>query len=375
MDPAPDVCGGNNTTLSLWCIRQKGGIPQNRCFSTRHKASLHRTGDPDLFRILATLVTRIDSGGGTTHTRSMSTPQITAVTHPGHHHGDEVLATWFLQQVFKDQITIVRSSEADVMKRADILYDCGGVCDPDAGRFDHHSGAVLPAPYEGRICGYATAGLIWRKWGVAIVRGLAASLGSPTWETAMVAKDEMEKEEIIGMVARRLDMDMVAPVDAWDQGIRPDKRGHFGFLPMQWLLSHLEFNAAVTAMGEMFLFRLRALLNGEGDAWKLRGDLMENGETEFYDTPGGILVVAGQHRVDVVAAKIMLREVLNASCLGVISPLRKGTRWALFLTQPLPTNVKIPATVEHLHNRKCFYHSQREELKCLALSAGHTGTG
>jgi hypothetical protein len=258
------------------------------------------------------------------------------------------------------------------MRDADILYDCGGVCDPRVGRFDHHSGAVTPAPYEGRICGYATAGLVWRQWGKGIVKVFAEELGSPAWTASMEMRDELEQDEMLNMVVRRLDMDFVASVDAWDQGMRPERKNSIGFLPMQWLLSHLDFDTAVTAIGEMFLFRLRAVLNGEGDAWKLQTDLMENGETEFYDTPGGILVVAGQHRVDVIAARIMLRKVLDQRCLGVISPLRQGTRWALFLTEPLPHTVGIPDTIEHLSNRRCFYHSQKETLKSLAVSAGHT---
>jgi len=258
------------------------------------------------------------------------------------------------------------------MKTADILYDCGGVCDPRIGRFDHHSGAVTPAPYPERVCGYATAGLVWRQWGRDIVRALSEEFGTTSWSLLMQGKDELEQAELLDMVARRLDIDLVAPVDAWDQGMRPDRKGGYCFLPMQWLLSQLEFETAVKAVGEMFLFRLRAVLNGEGDACKLQADLMENGETEFYDTPKGVLVVAGSHRVDVIAAKVMLRNVLDMRCLGVISPLRKGTRWALFLMDPLPTSIKVPDTFEHLHNRKCFYHSQREALKSLAMSAGHT---
>ena len=302
----------------------------------------------------------------------MSLPNITAVTHAGHHHGDEVLATWFLQQVFKERLIVIRSSDPGAMRDVDILYDCGGICDHRIGRFDHHSGAITPAPYAGRVCGYATAGLIWRRWGKEIVGSFAEEAGGASWSAAMAGRDEMERNEMLDMVARRLDIDFVAPVDAWDQGLRPERKNSIAFLPMQWLLSHLDFDTAVKALGEMFLFRLRSILNGEGDAWRLQEDLMENGDTEFYDTPTGILVVAGHHRVDVIAARIMLRKVLGQRCLGVISPLRQGTRWALFLTEPLPFSVGIPATVEHLSNRRCFYHNQRETLKSLAISAGHT---
>jgi len=61
-----------------------------------------------------------------------------AATHSGPFHADDVLA-WGLIQVFVDaDATIVRTRDADVLDKADIVFDVGGSFDPARGRFDHH---------------------------------------------------------------------------------------------------------------------------------------------------------------------------------------------------------------------------------------------
>ena len=61
-----------------------------------------------------------------------------AATHSGPFHADDVLA-WGLIQVFVDrEATVVRTRDKAVLDAAHIVFDVGGVFDPDAGRFDHH---------------------------------------------------------------------------------------------------------------------------------------------------------------------------------------------------------------------------------------------
>jgi hypothetical protein len=254
------------------------------------------------------------------------------------------------------------------MESADILYDCGGVCDPSTGRFDHHSNAILPLPPDNRVCGYATAGLVWRQWGRDIVADYITHCVGDSWSAYRNLQDtELQAQMVDGIVAR-MDFEFVAPIDAWDRGIRPERK-HFGALiPMQWLLSQLEFEAAVEALGSVFLFRLQALVNGAGDAWRLQGDLVGNGPTEFYENSRGVLVEAhGNQKIDVFSARQAVHSLLGLSCMGVISPLRQGTRWALFLTDPLPAATEIPPGVEYLANRRCFYHGNKSVLHRLAM--------
>ncbi len=282
-----------------------------------------------------------------------------------------MLAAWFLGQVYEEDLTILRSSEPSVMASADILFDCGGVCDPAAGKFDHHSGALVPDPPPGRVCGYATAGLVWREYGPRIVKKFMIRHDGVSWEMQRKACTSEELDRLLLDIVWRMDQQIVAPIDAWDCGIRPDRRLAETFLPIQWVLSRLSFEAAVAAMGEVFMFRLVSVVNGVGDTWKIKNDLLENGETEFYDTPGGILVVAGSsRRVDTTAASAAVHELLDLPCLGVVSPLRGGSKWALFLQRPLPPHVPIPEGVEHLINRRTFYHGRREVLWALAIASG-----
>jgi len=61
-----------------------------------------------------------------------------AATHSGPFHADDVLA-WGLIQVFVDRdASLVRTRDAAVLARADIVFDVGGIFDPVSGRFDHH---------------------------------------------------------------------------------------------------------------------------------------------------------------------------------------------------------------------------------------------
>jgi hypothetical protein len=322
---------------------------------------------------MAALATGLDKEKGPYTTGTMPENTIVAVTHAGHHHGDEVLAAWFLGQIHGPALNIIRTTDPGTMEAADILFDCGGVYDPTRGRFDHHSGAQIPEPPDGRLCGYATAGLVWREFGPRIVKSYMLQHDGVSWEMQRKACTAEELDQILLAIVWRMDRELVAPIDAWDRGMRPDRRLVGAFLPMQWVLSRLTFEAAVAAMGDVFQFRMREVVNGEGDSWKIKYDLFENGETEFYDTPLGILVAAGgNNRVDVAAANQAIHTLLNLPCYGVVSPLRKGSRWGLFLTNPLPPRVSIPQGIDHLANRRCFYHHRREALIELAMASAQS---
>ncbi len=75
-----------------------------------------------------------------------------AATHSGPFHADDVLA-WGLIQVFVDpKATLVRTRDAQRLDAADIVFDVGGIYDPDAGRFDHHQNS-----YQGPL---SSAGMV-----------------------------------------------------------------------------------------------------------------------------------------------------------------------------------------------------------------------
>lgn len=93
-----------------------------------------------------------------------------AATHSGPFHADDVLA-WGLIQVFVDhEATLVRTRDAELLDRADIVFDVGGSFDPSKGRFDHHQNS-----YTGPL---SSAGMVlnWLEDTGRVAAPLAARL-------------------------------------------------------------------------------------------------------------------------------------------------------------------------------------------------------
>jgi uncharacterized UPF0160 family protein len=120
------------------------------------------------------------------------------VTHDGVFHADDVMAYAILCWVYATgpetpdgPPDITRTRDPEVIKSADIVFDVGGVYDPDKGRFDHHQREGAGERPNG--IKYSSAGLIARHY-------LAPLLG----------------EEVFAIVDRSL----FQPIDATDNGQR-----------------------------------------------------------------------------------------------------------------------------------------------------------
>ncbi len=62
------------------------------------------------------------------------------VTHSGKFHADDVLA-WSLLRHFhpkRESLSLMRTRDPELIEKADIVFDVGGVYNPTIGRFDHH---------------------------------------------------------------------------------------------------------------------------------------------------------------------------------------------------------------------------------------------
>jgi uncharacterized UPF0160 family protein len=83
---------------------------------------------------------------------------IRAATHSGPFHADDVLA-WGLIQVFVDpDASLVRTRDARILDASDIVFDVGGIFDPDAGRFDHHQNSYTgPLSSAGMVLNWLEA--------------------------------------------------------------------------------------------------------------------------------------------------------------------------------------------------------------------------
>jgi uncharacterized UPF0160 family protein len=95
---------------------------------------------------------------------------VLVATHSGPFHADDVLAWALVGRYVDATATLVRTREKDVLAGADIVFDVGGVFDPDTRRFDHHQ-----ADYQGPL---SSAGMVlnWLESAQRIDSGLAAAM-------------------------------------------------------------------------------------------------------------------------------------------------------------------------------------------------------
>jgi uncharacterized UPF0160 family protein len=112
-------------------------------------------------------------------------------THSGSFHADDVLAFGLIRAFEDPAAIVVRTREADALEACDVVFDVGGVYDPERGRFDHHQNE-----YQGPL---SSAGMVL------------------AW---LESRDRIEPE-----LADRLRRELVDYVDAVDNGRHsPDGR-------------------------------------------------------------------------------------------------------------------------------------------------------
>lgn len=77
---------------------------------------------------------------------------LVVATHSGPFHADDVMAVALIRQFVASDAVVVRTRDKEVIQKADLVVDVGGVFDPERGRFDHHQAA-----YEGPL---SAAGMV-----------------------------------------------------------------------------------------------------------------------------------------------------------------------------------------------------------------------
>ncbi|MEK7081624.1 MAG: MYG1 family protein [Patescibacteria group bacterium] len=91
------------------------------------------------------------------------------ITHNGNFHADDVFGVATLLLRFKDEHKepkIIRTRDVATIKTGDFVLDVGGEYDAGRNRFDHHQ--IGGAGKRANGVPYASFGLIWKKFGVAI---------------------------------------------------------------------------------------------------------------------------------------------------------------------------------------------------------------
>ncbi len=143
-------------------------------------------------------------------------------THSGAFHADDVFGVAVLAALFPDH-RIVRTRDPEEIAPADFVVDVGGVWDAARGRFDHHQrgfgGARMRVEADGSTApaeGYASAGLVWRAFGLAYVQRFASGMKC-TFDEATLTQ-----------VAEDVDASLVRYHDLVDTGAQEVAPGVFG---------------------------------------------------------------------------------------------------------------------------------------------------
>jgi uncharacterized UPF0160 family protein len=159
------------------------------------------------------------------------TSTVRIATHSGSFHADDVFGVAVLTALHPRH-DLIRSRNPDELAKADFLVDVGGVWDAAGGRFDHHQrgfdGARVrrdAAGAEIRAEGYASAGLVWKEFGVAFVRQVAASIGHTL------------DDQAAAVVASDVDSSLVRYLDLVDTGAAAVAPGVFGLSSQLSLLN------------------------------------------------------------------------------------------------------------------------------------------
>lgn len=146
------------------------------------------------------------------------TAALKLATHGGKFHCDEVFAyvalrlALGLRQPGVDH-EFIRTRDAAVITRADIVWDVGGVHDVAANRFDHHQRG---APLRGDGTPFSSAGLVWQVYGARAVAGLLGQGADAAFA---------------GEIAGEIDESVVRRIDEQDNGVAteaPVKRDNLG---------------------------------------------------------------------------------------------------------------------------------------------------
>ncbi|MEM5527261.1 MYG1 family protein [Gammaproteobacteria bacterium AS21] len=94
--------------------------------------------------------------------------EITIATHNGSFHADDVFSIAALKSIYPS-FKLIRTRDQELIIKADIVVDVGGIHDAQTDRFDHHQRGGAGERANG--IPFSSFGLIWQKYGVQICSG------------------------------------------------------------------------------------------------------------------------------------------------------------------------------------------------------------
>lgn len=147
------------------------------------------------------------------------------VTHNGHFHYDEVLATAVLLEIYPDA-ELTRTRDASVIEAGDIVFDVGAEFDPAKNRFDHHQKSfdhTFSANYDIKL---SSAGLIFKffherlfeKYGVFKTSPIFNDVKTKIYEEMFLPADAIDNGvDIAGKINPRTIADVVSSFNSYSE--------------------------------------------------------------------------------------------------------------------------------------------------------------
>jgi len=192
-------------------------------------------------------------------------------THDGTFHCDEVLACYMLKQLpeYRDA-DIVRTRDATLLDKCDIVVDVGGTFSHETKRYDHHQRSFTDS-YHSLVPGkrwttkLSSAGLVYVHYGQQIVQAIMR-------ETALGISSEQVEE-----VFDRVYDDFIEEIDAVDNGVaQTDEAPRYrvsttlskrvGYLNPRWNEENIDiserFYVAMAMAGAEFRNRIKYYQHG-----------------------------------------------------------------------------------------------------------------
>jgi hypothetical protein len=141
-------------------------------------------------------------------------------THSGEYHSDDIASTVVLKELFPEA-KIVRDRDVPLSALEDpgtLVYDVGGVYDPELNNFDHHNVQIvgLRPGYS-----YSSLGLIWEKLSTVFLIKIMEGSNSPEDLYPYLGECRKYLSSEGSPIAEVIRKTMVVPIDKWDNGIYP----------------------------------------------------------------------------------------------------------------------------------------------------------
>lgn len=163
-------------------------------------------------------------------------------THNGIFHCDEVVAVAILCLINNDKkISVIRTRDKDVLKDCDIRVDVGGQYNGKLSNkemrnnnptdFDHHQTTFsIERPNDIKLK-YASAGLIFEEYGEKLIK--------------QVLLENKKDNSLIEPILKKINEDIIMPVDAEDNGVDLKEPHIMNFIPMfcpSWFEEKPDYN-------------------------------------------------------------------------------------------------------------------------------------